>query len=293
MAESFTVAAAAMQVMHNKSSNLEKYRWFIEQAAAGGADLLVLPEASLQGFLFHLDHRFDPEESCYHWENAEPVPGSSTDIIAEWAAEKSMYIVFGLFERVDHPATPLLHNSAVLVGPGGYVGTFRKVHQPSEELRYYRPGRDWPVFKTALGNIGILICYDQCFPESARELTLRGADVLVIPNAWPGSDRPSNDRYDFYGRARAAENCRWTLQSNQVGPSDRGDFEYLGYSRIIEPTGAVASYTPEGEEGIAFAEISPTKLDPTRARSGWCLQQRVPSTYTTIGDAHLLEKPQS
>jgi predicted amidohydrolase len=270
--------------------NLEKYRWFVEQAAADGARLLVLPEASLQGFLFHLDHCFDPQESCYHWEYAEPVPGPSTKLIADWAVEKELYIIFGLFERVDYADTPILYNSSVLLGPEGYIGNFRKVHQPSEELRYYQPGRDWPVFKTALGEIGMLICYDQCFPEAARELTLQGAELLAIPNAWPKSDRASDDRYDFYGRARAAENCRWVLQSNQVGPSDRGDFEYLGYSRIIDPTGMVAAYTPAGQEGIALAEINPTKLDPTRARSGWYLQQRVPSTYTSIGVTRSEEK---
>lgn len=290
MNDTFVAAVAAMQVMHNKSSNLERYRWFIEQAAADGARLLVLPEASLQGFLFHLDHCFDPQESEYHWENAEPVPGPSTELVASWAVEKELYISFGLFERVDYADTPILYNSSVLLGPEGYIGNFRKVHQPSEELRYYQPGRDWPVFKTALGEIGMLICYDQCFPEAARELTLRGAELLAIPNAWPKSDRASDDRYDFYGRARAAENCRWVLQSNQVGPSDRGDFEYLGYSRIIDPTGMVAAYTPAGQEGIALAEINPTKLDPTRARSGWYLQQRVPSTYTSIGVTRSEEK---
>jgi predicted amidohydrolase len=291
MGDTFVAAVAAMQVMHDKSLNLEKYRWFAEQASAEGARLLVLPEASLQGFLFHLDHCFDPVESEYHWEHAEPVPGPSTEIMADIAIEHEMYIIFGLFERVDHADTPLLHNSSALVGPEGYVGTFRKVHQPSEELRTYQPGRDWPVFKTALGEIGMLICYDQCFPESARELTLRGAEVLAIPNAWPKSDPASDDRYDFYGRARAAENCRWVLQSNQAGPSDRGDFEYLGCSRIIDPTGMVAACTPTGQEGLAVAEVNPTKLDPTRTRSGWYLQQRVPSTYTSIGATRTEAQP--
>lgn len=289
MGERFLAAAAAMQVTHDKSQNLKKYRHFIDQAHAQGVQLLVLPEASLQGFLFHLDHHFDPQESRYHWENAEPIPGPSTNVVSDWAAEKDMYIVFGMFERVDHPATPVLHNSAVLIGPEGYIGTFRKVHQPSEELRYYQPGRDWPIFKTDLGQIGMLICYDQCFPEAARELTLRGAEILALPNAWPKSDRASDDRYDFFGRARAAENSRWVLQSNQVGPSDRGDFDYLGYSRVIEPTGAVVAHTTPNQEAIAVAEVNPTRFDPTRARSGWYLQQRVPTTYTSIGDTSSYE----
>jgi predicted amidohydrolase len=282
--EKFLAAVAAMHVAHDKTANLAKYEQLITQASAQGAHLLVLPEASLQGFLFHLDHRFDADESTYHWENAEPVPGPSTQIIAGWAAENELYIIFGLLERVDLAATPVLYNSAVLMGPNGHVGTFRKVHQPSEELRVYRPGREWPVFATELGQIGMLICYDQCFPEAARELTLRGADLLVIPNAWPSSDHASDDRYDFFGRARAAENCRWVLQSNQVGLCDRGDFGYLGCSRIIGPNGTVVAQTSKGQEEIVVAEIDPVRLDPRRARSGWYLQQRVPTTYTSIGN---------
>lgn len=283
MSDTFVAAVAAMQTFHDTSRNLETYRRFIEEAAARSARLLVLPEASLQGFLFHLDHRFDPQESRYHWENAEPVPGPSTERIVQWAHEHEIHIVFGMLERVDHPATPVLHNSAVLVGPAGHIGTYRKVHQPAEEHLYYQPGHEWPVFDTALGAIGMMICYDQSFPEAARELTLRGADILAVPNAWSRSDAASNDRYDFYGRTRAAENNRWVLQSNQVGPSDRGNFEYLGDSRIIDPRGVVVARVPAGDEGLAVAEIAPTKLDPTRARAGWYLQQRVPATYTTIG----------
>jgi predicted amidohydrolase len=277
-------AAVALHVVHDKARNIQAHRRLIEQAAESGVRLLVFPEASLAGFLFHLDHRFDPEESVYHWANAEPVPGPSTDTIAQHAASHDMYVIFGLLERVDHPATPILHNSAVLVGPDGYIGTYRKVHQPTEELRLYRPGHDWPAFATSLGQIGIQICYDQCFPEAARELTLRGSDILAIPNAWPKSDQASDDRYDFYGRARAAENTRWVVQSNQVGPSDRGAFEYLGRSRIIDPSGMVVAETAPGAEGLAAAEITPTKLDPSRARSGWYIQQRVPATYNSISD---------
>lgn len=284
MSDTFVAAVAAMQVFHDTSRNLETYRRFVEEAAAHGARLLVLPEASLQGFLFHLDHRYDPQESRYHWENAEPVPGPSTDQIAQWASDHEMHIVFGMLERIDYPATPVLHNSAVLVGPAGYIGTYRKVHQPAEEHLYYRAGREWPVFETPLGTLGMMVCYDQSFPEAARELTLRGADILAIPNAWSKSDAASNDRYDIYGRARAAENNRWVLQSNQVGPSDRGDVEYLGDSRIIDPRGAVVAQVPAGEKGLAVAEITPTKLDPVRARAGWYLQQRVPRSYTTLCD---------
>lgn len=281
-------AAAALQVVHNKAQNLAKIRQTIQAAAQEGVQLLVLPEGMLQGFLFHADGRTDPEESSYLWQHAETIPGSSTQQISQWAAEHEMLIVLGLWERVEHLATPILHNSAVLLGPEGVVGVYRKVHQPTEEAHHYLPGREWPVFATPLGTIGMMICYDQCFPEAARELTLRGAEILALPNAWLQIDQASDDRYDFFGRARAAENNRWLLQSNLVGPSSaKLDLAFMGLSRIIAPNGLVVASTKTGEEGLAIADITPNKFDPTRFRSGWYLQQRVPSIYTTIGQSSI------
>lgn len=278
----YRVAAVAAQVVFDKTQNLAKMRQIIQTAAQEGVALLVFPEGMLQGFMFHTDGRIDPDETQYLWEQAETVPGPSTQQISQWAAEYGMYIVFGLWELVEYQATPLLFNSTVLLGPSGVVGVYRKVHQPTAELHHYTAGREWPVFETAIGTIGMMICYDQCFPEAGRELTLRGADLLVIPNAWPKSDQASDDRYDFFGRARATENARWVLQSNQVGPSGVDDIHYLGNSRVIAPTGMVIASTEIMQEGLAIAEIIPLKFDPTRARSGWYLQQRVPSTYTTL-----------
>lgn len=283
MATTFRGAAAALHVTHNRAANLERIRDVITRAAQGGVKLLVLPEGALQGFTFHTHHCFDPEETQYLWDNAEPIPGPSVQTIAGWAADHEMYVIFGMWERVERPAAPVLRNSAVLIGPEGLVGRYHKVHQPSEEVHHYQPGREWPVFDTPLAHVGMMMCYDQCFPEAARELTLRGAEVLAVPNAWPASDRASDDRYDFFGRARAAENNRWLLQANLVGPSDTDDFDYMGSSRVIDPTGLVVAETPPGEEGLAAAEIAPTKFDPTRARSGWYLHQRIPTIYTSIG----------
>lgn len=276
-------AAAALQVAHDKVRNLARIRETIEAASREGVRLIALPEAILQGFLFHSDGRIDPEQTSYLWHNSETIPGPSTRQVAQWTAEFGMTVIFGLWERVDYQATPILYNSAVLIGPEGIVGVYRKVHQPTEESRQYTPGNDWPVFETPLAKIGVMICYDQCFPEAARELTLRGAEVLVIPNAWPGSDPASDERYIFFGQARAAENNRWLLQSNLVGPSERGEAFYMGQSRIIAPNGVVVAETKKGEEGLAVAEITPTKFDPARARSGWYLQQRLPNSYTSIG----------
>lgn len=283
-ASPFLAATVAMNVVHDRAQNLEKIAHYMAQAAERGARLVVFPEAAVQGFIYDVNPHFDPDESQYHWHNAEPIPGPATDQIVEWCAAHELIAVVGLMERVDHPAVPVLHNSAVILDPQGLLGVYRKVHKPTEEEIVYRAGSDWPVFETPVGRLGALICYDQCFPEAARELTLRGAQILAIPNAWARLNQASQDRYDFFGRARAAENRRWVLQSNQTGPSDRGEHVYLGYSRIIAPSGLVVAHVAPGTEGIAFAEITAQTYDPTRAGSAWLLQQRRPETYTAISD---------
>lgn len=279
MSNRFLAAAVAMNVVHDKAQNMHKIGQTLAEAAAQGARLVVFPEAAVQGFLYDVDVHFDPHEAQYLWDTAEPIPGPSTLQIADWCAEHDLVVVVGLMERAGDLAVPLLHNSAAVVGPRGVIGVYRKVHKPSEEEVLYRAGDDWPVFETPLGRLGALICYDQCFPEAARELTLRGAEILAMPNAWATLNQASQDRYDFFGRARAAENRRWVIQSNQAGPSDRGDHVYMGYSRIIAPNGEVMAHVPHGQEGLALAQITPTTFDPTRAGSAWLLQQRRPETY--------------
>jgi predicted amidohydrolase len=278
MTGTFKIAAAAMNSAHNKSRNLEKMRAFVKQAAQQGVRFLVFPEGALQGYIFHARLHVDEKELDYFRESAESVPGPSTKLWADWAAEFDLYLVAGLWERTGSD----LSNSAVLVGPQGYIGCYRKVHQTLEEMHHYQPGRSWPVFKTPLVNVGMMICYDQCFPEAARELTLRGAELLVVPNAWRIIDPISAQRYDFFGRARAAENNRWLVQSNQVGRSERGTLAYQGNSRVIDPGGAVLACTPDGQEGLAIAEIAPRNNDLSHGNPSRYHEHRVPSTYTTI-----------
>jgi predicted amidohydrolase len=278
MVEHIPVASAAMHVVHDRGHNLERIHAFMGQAAAAGARLLVLPEGSLQGFIFRADGKLTPTEAAYHQKNAETVPGPSTDIICEWARLANLYVVFGMFEwQAD-----ALFNTAVLIGPQGYLGKYRKIHQPTEELPYYIPGDAWQSFDTPIGHLGLMICYDQCFPESARELALRGADVLAIPNAWAAINVSSQDRYDLYGRARAAENRCWVIQSNQVGRC--GEMDYIGCSRIIDPNGRVIASTDSGAEGLAIAPISHPNIDPSESPSHIYLRQRKPGMYSAMRD---------
>ncbi|MCS6975493.1 MAG: carbon-nitrogen hydrolase family protein [Gemmatales bacterium] len=152
-------------------SNCREFAPLIAEAARQGADLVVLGET-----ITHVGTGKNPHSLA---ECAEPIPGPSTRIFGELAKQHNLYIVAGLLERDRH----LVYNVAVLIGPDGeVVGKYRKVTLPREEIqRGCAPGNDYPVFDTRFGKVGMMVCYDGFFPEVARQLTNRGAEVI----AWP------------------------------------------------------------------------------------------------------------
>jgi len=141
----------------------------VARAAEQKADLIVLPET-----LTALRGKWDYEAA------AEPVPGPSTDYFGTLARQHNLYIVAGLVERDGS----LIYNVAALVGPEGFVGKYRKVCLPrGEHDAGVQPGKDFPVFQTRFGKVGMMVCYDGFFPEPARELTRNGAEVIAFPVA--------------------------------------------------------------------------------------------------------------
>lgn len=169
----------------------------IEDAARQRADLIVLPETLTY---FNTGKSFA--------ECAEPVPGPSTDYFGELAKKHNLYIVAGLVERDKH----LIHNVAALIGPDGkLVGKYRKVCLPREEISAgIAPGHEYPVFDTRFGKLGIMVCYDGFFPEIARQLSNRGAEVI----AWPvWGCNPA------LAAARACENHVYLVSSTYEDPS--------------------------------------------------------------------------
>ncbi len=143
---------------------------FIAEAAAKKADLLVLPETLTA-----------TGNGLSYFQAAEPIPGASTKYFGTLAREHRIHLVVGLVERDGH----LIYNTGVLIGPEGQlIGKYRKVALPRTEIEAgIAPGNEYPVFETALGRIGIMICYDGFFPEPARQLTLRGAEIIAFPVA--------------------------------------------------------------------------------------------------------------
>jgi N-carbamoylputrescine amidase len=243
------ITVAAIQIephVGDKDYNLKKMAEFIDKAADQGATLLVLPELANSGYIFN-----SREEA---FSLAEPVPGGpTTDFLIEKAKERNLYIVSG----IDEIDGNVLYNSAVLVGPEGYIGTYRKNHLWDEEKLFFEHGNlGFPVFDLPFGRVGMMICYDGWFPETTRILRLQGADIVLNPTNWvyvPGvitEEKPvSPDMHSAFAHA----NSMFIISADRVG-LERG-CTFLGLSNIAGPGGTVKRAAWNKEE-IITAEIN-------------------------------------
>jgi predicted amidohydrolase len=296
-----TLGAVSMHCSHDYASNWKKYREFIEEAAGRGVDFLVFPEVSLQGYFWSTPGVGSPEMSeqlRYFRRVAEPIPGPTTSLLEEYAARYNMIIQAGMAERsLDGN---VIYNSAVLIGPTGVIGVFRKLHNQFE-WPIFGPGDHLSVFPTSVGKVGMFICYDLCFPEITRAFALQGATIASLTTAWPmkGED-PDTDYYgycyDLMSRAGAFANQMWMVCSNQVKrPPEPGCPNYYGHSRIIAPTGKIVAdsgYT----EGLVTATVD-LQEDMERARTldffGLnLLQDRRPEFYGLLADKTIYYQPE-
>ena len=253
------IACVQMEpVVGEKDRNVERTLEFIETAAGQGAKLIVLPELCNSGYVF------DTREEAFAL--AEEIPSGPTSLAwAEAAARLGVWIVAGISER----AGEALYNSAVLIGPEGHVGTFRKVHLWNAENLFFEPGDlGFPVFRTPLGRIGMAICYDSWFPETYRLCALQGADIVCVPTNWvpiPGQDESREAMANILCMAAAHSNSIFVAAADRVG-TERGQ-PFLGESLIVSytgwPIGGPASRT--GEE-IIFADAN---LADARRKRNW------------------------
>jgi predicted amidohydrolase len=223
--------------------NLDAIRAGLRQAAAAGARLVVFPECALTGYAF--------ESRDEAWPLAQTVPGPATEALAADCRDLGVWAVAGLLER--GPGGEMF-NACALVGPEGPAAVYRKIHLPFLGVdRFTTPG-DRPFAVHDLGGlrVGINICYDSSFPESARTLTLLGADLVVLPTNWPPG-AASTPKYLV--PARALENHIYYLAVNRVG-EERG-FRFIGQSRLIGCDGEPLAVAGDGPE-VLYADIDPT-----------------------------------
>jgi predicted amidohydrolase len=284
-----TVATWALAGSYDADISRKRHLAGMEEAARAGADLVVFPETSLQGYPAVLTRGHEAEILGAVYEAAEPLDGPRVTELAGAARDLGLHVIFGMTERGPRPG--LMYNTTVLAGPEGVIGTYRKVHVGITEQIIWSRGRDWPVFDTPLGRIGMLICYDQAWPESCRELTLRGAELLVMSTAWSlraeeaaPETALSVEHYLLYGRARAVENSRWFISSNFTGPL--GGLNFFGHSQVIDPLGNVVAATgAKPEQSMAVAEIDVRggiEAAQARSRGPRLWRDRRPETYTHL-----------
>jgi predicted amidohydrolase len=245
-------------VIGDKAGNVARSLSLIEQAASRGADLVVLPELANSGYVF--------ASRTEAFALSEPIPdGPTTCAWIDAAARHNLHIVAGICER----AGTRLYNSAVVIGPDGYIGTFRKVHLWNEELLHFESGDlGFPVFDTKLGRIGAGICYDVWFPETFRLLALQGADIVCVPTNWvpiPGQVEGREAMANILVMAAAHSNSVFIACADRVG-TERGQL-FEGQSLIVSYTGwPVAGPASRENEEMLFARVD---LGEARRRRNW------------------------
>jgi predicted amidohydrolase len=235
------IAVAQIDItLSDRARNLARMLEVLRETASQGAKITVFPEAALAGYCY------DALEQARA--QAETIPGPSTEQFAKVCRELDVFAIYGMIE-VDGDRT---FNACALVGPGGVVGSYRKVHLPFLGMdRFLTPGdRPFAVQDAGGIRIGMHICYDGGFPEPARVMSLLGADLLVLPTNWPpGSECMAASAVN----TRAMENNVYFASCNRVG-EERG-FRFIGQSKICDPRGRVLAEAPHDREEILYAEI--------------------------------------
>lgn len=263
------VAEAFDRDLEGDFATIEK---LIATARTDGVQLLALPEACLGGYLAHLDGGAD-EPPALRVDGPE---------IARLAALAGDMVVCAGYCEADGDKR---FNSVVCVYDGRVLGNHRKVHQPLRENASYDSGDSFAAFDTPVGRVGLLICYDKAFPESARTLALDGAEIIVVVSAWPGSrtDAPADlaedrwtRRFDLFDRARALENQVVWVSANQSGRF--GSLRFVCSAKIVDPGGDVLATTGTAP-GLAVADVDVSAALTSARRSMGHLRDRRPDAY--------------
>jgi len=239
------IAGVQMDVsIADTRGNVERMISRLREANAAGAKLTVFPECALSGYCFGSIEESRPF--------AQPIPGPATESLREACAELGCYAIFGMLE-LDGAR---IFNAAVLVGPAGVIGAYRKVHLPYLGIDMFTSPGDRPFAVHSAGElkIGMNICYDAAFPEAARSLAILGADLIALPTNWPpGAECTAASVIN----ARALENAVYYIAVNRVG-SERG-FDFIGRSKIVGTNGETLVEARGTGEEILYAEIDPAK----------------------------------
>jgi N-carbamoylputrescine amidase len=278
--EKFRVGLVQMSCAVDPNENLEKALWRIRETAARGAQIVCLQE------LFRSQY-FCREENAELFALAESIPGPTTETLGRLALELDVVIIASLFER---RTAGIYHNTAAVIGTDGeIVGLYRKMHIPDDPLYfekfYFTPGDlGFVNFDTSFGRLGVLVCWDQWYPEAARLTSLGGPNILFYPTAigWHPAEKAQYgaaqlDAWRTIQRSHAIANGIYVAAVNRVGfegPPDRG-LEFWGSSFIADPFGQVIAEASASAEEILVAECDPHRMEEVRRNWPFLRDRRV------------------
>jgi len=286
------VGIVQMSCSGDKQANLQKAIDKIKEAAAMGAQIICLQE--LFTSLYFCD-----VEDYDNFKLAEPIPGPSTDALSKIAKDLGVVIIASLFEKRTQG---LYHNTtAILDADGTYLGKYRKMHIPDDpayyEKFYFTPGDlGYKVFATRFAKIGVLICWDQWYPEASRITSLMGAEILFYPTAigWATSqdEETNNEQYNAWQtiqRSHSVANGLHVVSVNRVGFEQNGAMKFWGGSFVTNPFGKILYKASHEEEEVHVEELDLDKTD--RYRTHWpFLRDRRIDSYQQITKRYIDEE---
>ncbi|MFV9504325.1 MAG: carbon-nitrogen hydrolase [Oscillochloridaceae bacterium umkhey_bin13] len=275
-----TVGLVQLRCTSDTETNLARAIAGVRDAAAQGAQIICLPE------LFRSLYFCQSEEHA-QFGLAEPIPGPSTTIMGNLARELGVVIIASLFEK---RAEGLYHNTAaVLDADGTYLGKYRKMHIPDDPLFYekfyFTPGDlGFKVFPTRFGRLGVLICWDQWYPEGARLTALRGADILFYPTAigWHPSEKAEygvaqHQSWELIQRSHGVANGCYVVSVNRTGHEGdpTGGIEFWGQSFVSDPQGTILAKAPVESPTVLVQTLDLARLDVQRTHWPFLRDRRI------------------
>jgi len=280
--QKFVAGLIQMAMARDPATNLEHAIHWIREAAAGGAAIVCLPEPFRSQY-------FCQSEEAARFDLAEPAPGPTTGALAKVAAELKIVVVAPVFER---RAAGLYHTSAVVLDTDGRIaGLYRKMHIPDDpgyyEKFYFTPGDlGFVAVDTPVASIGVLICWDQWFPEAARLTALQGAELLFYPTAigWHPHEREEfgatqQQAWQTVQRGHAIANGVYVAAVNRVGhetpePGAPG-IEFWGSSFVCDPQGVLLAQAATDREDLILAEIDLGRVEEVRRHWPFLRDRRI------------------
>jgi N-carbamoylputrescine amidase len=286
MSATLQVGLVQMRMTLDAGHNLENALEGIAKAAAAGANVVCLPE------LFRTQY-FCQRQDPALFDLAESIPGPTSERLAAAARARGMVIIGSIFER---RAAGIYHNTAVLFDADGSIaGVYRKMHIPDDPLYfekyYFTPGdQGFPAFDTRFGKIGMLVCWDQWYPEAARLSTLDGAELIVYPTAIGWHPREKNEygkaqheAWELMQRSHAVANGVYVAAVNRTGHEGAPDagLEFWGGSFVCDPAGVILSRAGHDREDVIVCPCDPARIENTRRHWPFLRDRRI-DTYDDL-----------